>query len=179
MWQNAVSHLRFYIFFLIMVRIKKNSVDPYCIVRIKNITIYVYLKMIWYHNGGYFQVIFYDQLRFCADKITEHGEYAGPKIGLWYVIEQILDIEGIYRDCMIFTCRGFFEIQINHRFFLWWLAKKCDVICDIDKEIKDVLSRAPNICSQQEAGYFGDSTHSYVSHLPEIIISCYSENKSR
>jgi hypothetical protein len=56
-------------------------------------------------------------------KKIEHGAYAGPKIGMWYVIERIYDIEKIYRDCMISTRRGFFEIRINHRFFLWWLLK--------------------------------------------------------
>ena len=53
----------------------------HCIVHIKKYY-YVYLKMIWYHIGGYFQDIFYDPSRFCAGKKTEHGEYAGPKIGL-------------------------------------------------------------------------------------------------
>jgi len=36
----------------------------------------VYLKMIWYHNGGYFQVIFYDRSLFCVGKKTEQGAYA-------------------------------------------------------------------------------------------------------
>ncbi len=105
----------------------------HCIVHIKIKTFYfVYLKMIWYHNRGYFQVIFYDHSHFWAGKKTEHGEYARPKIGIWYVIEWIYDIEGINRDCMISTRHGFFEIRINHRYFLWWLDKKCDVNYDID-----------------------------------------------
>ena len=55
----------------------------HCIVRIKIKTYYyVYLKIIWYHNGGYLQVNFYDRSRFCAGEIIEHGAYAGPKIGM-------------------------------------------------------------------------------------------------
>ena len=96
--------------------------------------------MIWYHNGGYFQVIFYDRSRFCAGKKTEHGEYAGPKIVLWYVIEQIYDIEKIDRDCLMTTRHGFFEIRINHRFFLWWLGKKSDVIYDIEHGLLPVVN---------------------------------------
>ncbi len=40
---------------------------------------YVYLKYIWYHNGGYFQVIFYDRSLFFAGKKIEHGANEGQK----------------------------------------------------------------------------------------------------
>ena len=54
----------------------------HCIVHNIKKYCHVYLKMIWYHNEGYFQVIFCDHLRFCAGKKTEHVECAGPKIVL-------------------------------------------------------------------------------------------------
>jgi hypothetical protein len=60
----------------------------HCIVHIKIKTYYyyVYLKIIWYHSGGYFQVIFYggyfqvifyDRSRFCAGKKIEENRTRG------------------------------------------------------------------------------------------------------
>ena len=49
------------------------------------------------------------------------------RMNLWYS-------EGIYQDCMVDTRHRFFDIQQNHRRFLWWLGKKCDVIYNIDNE---------------------------------------------
>ena len=75
--------------------------------------------MIWYHTGGYFQVIFYDHSQLCVGKKTEHGEYAGPKIRSWYVIEQIFDIEGIYLDCMKSTV--YLGVEVDGKFKIWFL----------------------------------------------------------
>jgi hypothetical protein len=57
-------------------------------------------------------------------------------------------IEGIYRDCITSTHRGFFDIRINHRFFLWWVGKKCDVIIygyDIENGIRGLSTTAPSL----------------------------------
>ena len=66
--------------------------------------------------------------RFREDKTTEHRSYVGPNIGFGCVTELIYDIEIILQDCMMYTCHGFFEVWQNHRFLLWWLDKKGDVM---------------------------------------------------